>query len=42
MDTLINIKIYSNDTKKVNEAIEYIDDLYKKYDNITNFYSDIS
>ena len=42
MDTLINVKIYSNDTKKVNEAIDYIDNLYKKYDNITNFYSETS
>lgn len=42
MDTLINIKIYSNDTKKVNDALEYIDNLYDKYDKITNFYDDNS
>lgn len=39
MDTLINIKVYSNDTKKVNSAFEYIDSLYKKYDDFTNFYN---
>ncbi len=42
MDTFINIKIYSNDTKKVNEAIEYIDTLYNKYDKMTNFYDNNS
>ena len=42
MDTLINIKIYETDTKKVDDAINYIDNLYKKYDEITNFYNENS
>ena len=42
MDTLINIKIYETDTKKVDDAIIYIDNLYKKYDEITNFYNENS
>lgn len=42
MDTLINIKIYETDIKKVDDAIIYIDNLYKKYDEITNFYNENS
>ena len=42
MDTLINVKIYSNDQTKVNEAFDYIDRLYNKYDQMTDFYNNDS
>ena len=42
MDTVINIKLYDISEKKANEAFEEIDDLYSKYENITNFYSENS
>ena len=39
MDTYINIKIYTNDSKKANKALEYIDNLYKKYHELTDRYN---
>ena len=38
MDTVINIKIYDNDINKVNKAFTDLDNLYQKYEQITNFY----
>ena len=48
MDTYINVRIYSNNSKKANEALNEIDkiysdyhklvDRYNKYDNIKNIY----
>ena len=38
MDTVINIKIYDNNKDKVNQAFIEIDNLYQKYEKITNFY----
>lgn len=42
MDTVINIKIYNENSKKANEAINYIDELYKKYDLIASYYNNES
>lgn len=39
MDTVINIKIYNENDKKANDAIDYIDNLYKKYDLIASYYN---
>ena len=38
MDTVINIKIYDSDINKVNKAFTDLDNLYQKYEQITNFY----
>jgi thiamine biosynthesis lipoprotein len=38
MDTYINVVIYSNNTQKVNEAFEYIDELYSDYHRLTDRY----
>lgn len=38
MDTVINIKLYNVNEKKANEAFDYLDNLYKKYENLTDFY----
>ena len=35
---VINIKIYDNDINKVNKAFTDLDNLYQKYEQITNFY----
>ncbi len=42
MDTIINIKIYSNDKNKVDKAFEEIENIYKKYDDIANIYNENS
>ena len=42
MDTVINIKIYNENEKKANAAINYIEDLYKKYDLIASYYNNES
>lgn len=42
MDTVINIKIYDNDKEKVNKAINEINKLYSKYQNIVNYYDENS
>ena len=42
MDTVINVKIYNNDTKKVNEAFNNIEEIYEKYQNMTNYYDSSS
>lgn len=39
MDTLINIKIYNTNSKKANDAINYIDNLFNEYENITSRYN---
>jgi thiamine biosynthesis lipoprotein len=39
MDTVINIKIYNTSEKKANDAINYIEQLYKKYDSIASYYN---
>ncbi len=38
MDTVINIKLYNVNEKKANEAFNYLDSLYQKYENLTDFY----
>lgn len=38
MDTVINIKLYNVNEKKANEAFDYLDSLYQKYENLTDFY----
>lgn len=38
MDTVINIKLYNVNEKKANEAFDYLDNLYQKYENLTDFY----
>jgi len=38
MDTYINVKIYSNNTRKVNEAMLEVDKIYEKYHKLTNRY----
>lgn len=42
MDTIINIKIYDNNESKVNEALDYIDSLYSKYQDVADYYSESS
>lgn len=42
MDTVINIKIYSNNKRKVEQAFQEIENLYQKYEQITNFYDENS
>lgn len=42
MDTYINVKIYSENTKKANEALKEVDKIYKKYQNLTNVYDENS
>lgn len=42
MDTVINIKIYDSDEEKVNRAFKEIEELYQKYENLTNFYDENS
>ena len=42
MDTVINIKIYDNNEERVNEAFKQIENLYQKYENLTNFYDENS
>ena len=39
MDTIINIKLYNINEKKANEAFNKIEEIYKKYEAITNFYN---
>lgn len=38
MDTVINIKLYNVNENKANEAFDYLDNLYQKYENLTDFY----
>lgn len=38
MDTVINIKLYNVNEGQANEAFNYLDELYQKYDNLTDFY----
>ncbi len=38
-DTYINIKIYSNNSKKVDKAFNYIDELFKSYHELTDRYN---
>lgn len=40
MDTVINVKIYTD--KNTDDVFNYIDNLYKKYENITSFYNEES
>ena len=42
MDTVVNIKIYDSDEEKVNRAFKEIEELYQKYENLTNFYDENS
>lgn len=42
MDTVINIKIYDKDKKKVDDAFTEIENIYSKYEKITNFYNENS
>lgn len=39
MDTYINVKIYSNNSKKVNKAFEEIDKIYNEYHKLTDRYN---
>jgi len=39
MDTIINVKLYNINEKKANEAFNKIEEIYKKYEAITNFYN---
>lgn len=39
MDTYINVKIYSNDSKKVNKAFNEIDKIYNEYHKLTDRYN---
>lgn len=39
MDTYINVKIYSNDSKKVNNAFDEIDKIYNEYHKLTDRYN---
>lgn len=38
MDTYINVKVYSNDQKKVKQALDEIDTIYKEYHELTDRY----
>ncbi len=38
MDTIINIKLYNVSETKANEAFDYLDKLYQKYEELTDFY----
>lgn len=40
MDTYINVKLYTFNEKKANEAFELIDNLYQDYHNLTDKYND--
>ncbi len=42
MDTIINVKIYSNNQKKVDDAFQEIEKIYKKYDEVADIYNDHS
>ena len=42
MDTIINVKIYSNNQKKVDDAFQEIEKIYKKYDEVADIYNDRS
>lgn len=39
MDTIINVKIYSNNKNKANKALDEIDELFKIYHNLTDRYN---
>ncbi|MEG2322576.1 MAG: FAD:protein FMN transferase [Bacilli bacterium] len=39
MDTVINIKIYDNDKKKVNKAFNEIENIFKEYQKLTDYYN---
>ena len=38
MDTIINIKLYNVSETKANEVFDYLDKLYQKYEELTDFY----
>jgi thiamine biosynthesis lipoprotein len=38
MDTYINVKLYSNDKKLINQAFNKIDSMYKEYDELSDRY----
>lgn len=42
MDTYINVKLYDINEEKANEAFDEIDNIYKKYENMTNAYDENS
>lgn len=39
MDTYINVKVYSNNKKKANKALDEIENIYKTYHNLTDRYN---
>ena len=42
MDTIINVKLYNISENKANEAFDEIEKIYKKYEQLTNFYDENS
>lgn len=40
MDTYINVKIYTSDKAKANKALKKVDEIYKKYHNLTDRYNE--
>ena len=42
MDTIINVKLYNISETKANEAFDEIENIYKKYEQLTNFYDENS
>ncbi len=42
MDTIINVKLYNISENKANETFEEIENIYKEYEQLTNFYDENS
>lgn len=42
MDTIINVKLYNISENRANEAFDEIEKIYKKYEQLTNFYDENS
>ena len=42
MDTIINVKLYNISETKANEAFDEIENIYQKYEQLTNFYDENS
>ena len=42
MDTIINVKLYNISESEANETFEEIENIYKKYEQLTNFYDENS